>query len=144
MVALYQLLCAACSEPFEARRRDAAYCSGNCQKRAKRGHVASAMLGRDLGHSLPTPPPIAVGSYALYRGSLDRAAIMAVNRAGEITSGPFAGRTLRDMLRTAAREGWLAYKRLPVGWFAAEWWPERRSIALCGPLGLPLIERTTP
>jgi hypothetical protein len=80
----------------------------------------------------------------LYRGNLDTPVLMAVSRAGQIAGGPFVGRTFQDMLRTASREGWLAYKRLPVGWFAAEWWPERRSIALCGPLGLPLIERTTP
>jgi hypothetical protein len=98
----------------------------------------------DLGHSLAVPAPIAVGCYVLYRGNLDTPVLMAVSRAGQIAGGPFVGRTIQDMLRTASREGWLAYKRLPVGWFAAEWWPERRSIALCGPLGLPLIERTTP
>jgi hypothetical protein len=139
MGALYRLHCTACGEPFEARRRDAAYCSGGCQKRAKRGHPVSQMPVRDLGHSLPAPVPIAVGSYALYRGRLDRPEALPVTRDGEITGGPFAGRTIRDMLQTAAREGWLAYKRMPGGWFAAELWPERRSIALCGPLGaLPI------
>jgi hypothetical protein len=140
MGALYRLHCAACGAPFEARRRDAAYCSGSCQKRANRGHPVSQMPGRDLGHSLPVPPPIAVGSYVLYRGSLDRPAVMAVTRSGQIASGPFAGRTIRDMLQTGVREGWLAYKLRPDGWYSAEWWPERRSIVLCGPLGLPLIE----
>jgi hypothetical protein len=144
MVTSYQLHCAACSEPFEARRRDAAYCSNTCQKRAKRGHPVSQMPGRDRGHSLPASPAIGLGSYVLYRGRLDRPEVLPVTRVGEIPSGPFAGRSIRDILRTAAREGWVAFKRRPDGWHSAEWWPERRSIALCGPLGLPLIERTTP
>jgi hypothetical protein len=144
MAALYRVPCVACDEPFKARRRDAAYCSGTCQKRAKRGHLASAMPERDLGHFLAAPVPIAVGSYVLYRGQLDRPEVLPVTRAGEITGGPFAGCTIGEMLRTAAREGWLACKFRPNGWYSAEWRPERRSIALCGPLGLPLIERTTP
>ena len=139
MGAQYRLHCVACGEPFKARRRDAAYCSGTCQKRAKRGHPVSQVSERDLRHSLPAPAAIAVGSFVLYRGRLDRPEVLPVTRAGEITGGPFAGRTIGEMLRTAAREGWLTYKRLPTGWFAAEWWPERKSIALCGPLGaLPI------
>jgi hypothetical protein len=137
MAATYRMTCVACGAPFEARRRDAAYCSGSCQKRAKRGHPASEMPGRDLGHSLPAPVPIAVGFYVLYRGRLDRPEVLPVTRTGEITGGPFAGRTIGEMLRTAAREGWLVFKRMPGSWFAAEWWPERKSIALCGPLGAP-------
>jgi hypothetical protein len=63
---------------------------------------------------------------------------MPVGRRGKITGGPFAGLSIGEMLGSAAREGWLAYKRRPDGWYSAEWWPERKSIALCGPLaGLP-------
>jgi hypothetical protein len=140
MGAPYRLHCMACGAPFEARRRDAAYCSDSCQKRAKRGHLASEMPGRDLGHSLAAPAPIAPGSYVLCRGRLDRPEVLPVTRAGTVTSGPFAGRAIHDMLRTAARQGWSVYKLRANGWHSAEWWPERRSIALCGPLALPLIK----
>jgi hypothetical protein len=105
MPALYRLHCVACGEPFEARRCDAAYCSGSCQKRAKRGHRVSHMPERDLGHSLVAPAPIAPGSYLLCRGRLDRPEVLPVTRAGEITGGAFAGRTIRDMLQNRRPRG---------------------------------------
>jgi hypothetical protein len=70
--------------------------------------------------------------YRLYRGRLDRAEDMVVGRFGVIASGSLQGIRIRDMLQAAAREGWLAYRRRPDGWYSAEWADGR--IALCGPV----------
>jgi hypothetical protein len=70
--------------------------------------------------------------YTLYRGRLDRADMMTVDRYGVIINGYLKGRTLREVLQTAAREGGLAYRQRPDGWYSAEWAEGR--IALCGPV----------
>ena len=86
---------------------------------------------------MPACDGIRVGSYALCRGRRDQPEVLTANRAGAIADGPFEGSTIGDMLRTADREGWLAYKLRPDGWYSAEWYPERKSIALYGPLADP-------
>ena len=63
--------------------------------------------------------------------------MLAVNDRGVIAGGSLAGSTIRAVLETAAREGWLAYRVRPDGWYSAAWWPERKCIALCGPVQPP-------
>ena len=52
-------------------------------------------------------------------------------------SGPFKGRNPSDIAQVAHGKGWLLYRRREDGWYSAEWWPERKVVALCGPCRLP-------
>jgi hypothetical protein len=133
-MAVYEMTCAACGAPFTAKRRHANYCSQRCQQRMK---YEGGMLyhGEAKKHEPCTP---LAGSdeaskrlYRLYRGRLDRFDEFIVGDHGAIVSGYLCGRTLREVMQTAAREGWLAYRRRPDGWYSAEWADGR--IALCGP-----------
>ena len=81
-------------------------------------------------------------TYAIVRARGAPVEMMAMDERGRITSSAFAGVRIGDLMRTAARQGWLAYRRRDDGWYSAEWWPERKTITLCGPCPLP--RATTP
>ncbi len=54
--------------------------------------------------------------YALYRGPGSPAEMLTINERGTVTKGTFAGVRIGDLLRTAASQGWLAYRHRPDGW----------------------------
>jgi hypothetical protein len=132
----YKPTCLVCGTAFQASRRDAKTCSKRCRNALRSGAELRSMGKADVLTSLPQQAGSQTGSDALYRGRLDRADMLVVDRYGQIVSGYLTGRTLREVLQTAAREGWLAYRHRPDGWYSAEWADGR--IALCGPAkGLP-------
>ena len=55
-----------------------------------------------------------------------------VARGAGAVSGPFKSRSL-----SAHGKGWLLYRHRADGWYSAEWWLERKTVALCGPCKLP-------
>ncbi len=155
--AKYDLNCLVCGVPFQAGRRDARACSNRCTKRLQRGgrvpEIAAMKADSppntpndDLGHDLPAPRYRETPSertYAIYRALGSRPEMFAIDHRGRIKSGAFSGVTIGDLLRTAARQGWLAYRHRPDGWYSAEWCSERKTIALCGPCELPGASATS-
>jgi hypothetical protein len=137
----YHMRCATCGKGFTASRRNAQFCSDRCrQKMRYEGGPLSDMGSAETEVSLPVLRVLGGASdrvYALYRGRLDQAETLIVGDRGIVTGGYLAGRTIGDVLRTAAREGWLAYRRRPDGWYSAEWADGR--IALCGARARPCL-----
>jgi hypothetical protein len=134
-MAEYTLVCQSCGELFQAVRRHAKTCSKRCRNRLRLGSALPDNQTPKALTSSAAPPANGGGFervYALYRGRLDQVDMLSVNRLGLITSGVFAGLSLREVLQTAAREGWLAYRRRPDGWYSAEF--ADGHIALCGPV----------
>ena len=160
MMTVRQLLCASCGRPFDARRRDARTCSKICAQRLRRGARAAApseadQLRRaevlsdadqaDRLHDLTTAPSEKAPSartYAIVRGPAAKIEMLAIDRLGRITCGPFFGVRIGDLMQTAAKQGWLAWRRRADCWNAAEWCPERKTIALCGPCAGPRPARS--
>ena len=155
-----QLLCASCGRPFDARRRDARTCSKICAQRLRRGARAAApseadQLRRaealsdahqaDRLHDLTAAPSEKSPSertYAIGRGPAAKIEMLTIDRLGRITTGPFSGVRIGDLMQTAAKQGWLAWRRRADGWYAAEWCPERKTIALCGQCASPRSARS--
>ena len=128
------LNCAACGRAFEAKQRNRTTCSKACAQRLRRGTPSADMGEASWLHSCTAPEDGERPSgrvYRLYRGRLDRFDDLTVGEDGRIVSGYLRGAKLREILQTAAREGWLAYRHRPDGWYTAEWANGR--IALCGP-----------
>ena len=67
---------------------------------------------------------------------------MTINRLGRIATSSFSGVPIDDLMQTAAKQGWLAWRRRADGWYAAEWCPKRKAIALCGPCASPRSARS--
>ena len=126
----YSMSCQSCGETFHARRRDAVTCTRACSQRLRRGIPAANYQEPERLHDLPArraPEQASERVYALCRGRIDQAEMLAVNDRGVIAGGSLAGSTIRAVLETAAREGWLAYRVRPDGWYSAEWWPSRNG-----------------
>ena len=155
-MASYDLNCLSCGKPFEACQRNARTCSHRCARRLREGvRVAptsdvlhqdhSRSLSASTDTSLPTPRQggeVPNRTFAIVRARHAPAEAVIIDRLGRITKGAFTGVRIGDLLRTAAKQGWFAYRRRPDGWYAAEWWPERKTITLCGPCALPQVSAT--
>jgi|KBSMisStaDraftv2_1062788.scaffolds.fasta_scaffold1018046_2 hypothetical protein len=142
-MASYTLTCVSCGQEFEAKRRQVATCSERCRKRLQRGVRAPTPQNAELGHVLVCPDAPGERVYMLYRGTLGLADRVVVGEHGLVTDGPYKGRRIRELLISAYEHGWLAYRHRPDGWYSAEWWPERKTVALCGPCQLPQAGETS-
>jgi hypothetical protein len=146
-MAEYTLSCTVCGTPFQASRRDALACSNRCRMRRKDGGRPTVRnpdtSDRDLGPSsasrAPLLPPSGVRCYVLLRGPGAAPDVLALDKSGRVEWGAFVGRTIVELIKTAADKGWLAWRRRDDGWYATEWCPEHKTITLCGPIPLPGI-----
>ena len=81
-------------------------------------------------------------TYAIGRGPAAKIEMLAIDRLGRITTGSFSGIRIGDLMQTAAKQGWLAWRCRADGWYAAEWCPERKTIGLCGQCASPRSARS--
>ena len=148
----YDFACVVCGTQFQAHRRNARCCSKRCMNRlASRGVNAGGATAPDSLSSPLLPATVSdcaastghseeveerARTYALFR-CLGPPEILTINARGLVVSGQLARLRLVDLLKTATDKGWLAYRRRPDGWYAAERNPERKTIALSGPHPLP-------
>jgi hypothetical protein len=130
----FSVNCLSCGKPFQSRYRTTKACSQRCRDRLRGSTLSDYQDAsiRACSASIYTPGQASQRVYCLYRGRLDRLEEFGVDRYGGIASGVYAGCRLRDILQTATREGWLAYRRRLDGWYSAEWADGR--IVLCGPV----------